>query len=81
VIFKPIEIVDFRRQLKEFGLPEQTIQHLSAVALDLREENVCRSGRCHRNHQWRRASAKVARFLRLPEGNHALLISCAPHKK
>ncbi len=38
MIFKPIEIVDFRRQLKEFGLPEQTIQHLSAVALDFREE-------------------------------------------
>jgi hypothetical protein len=38
VIFKPIEIVDFRRQLKEFGLPERTIQHLSAVALDFREE-------------------------------------------
>jgi hypothetical protein len=31
VIFKPIEIVDFRRQLKEFGLPERTIQHLSPL--------------------------------------------------
>jgi NAD(P)H dehydrogenase (quinone) len=37
VIYKPIEIADFRRQLTEFGLPEQTIQHLCAVALDFRE--------------------------------------------
>ena len=38
MIFKPIEVADCRRQLKEYGLPEQTIQHLSAVALDFREE-------------------------------------------
>jgi NAD(P)H dehydrogenase (quinone) len=37
VIYKPIEIADFRRHLKEFGLPEQTIQHLCAVALDFQE--------------------------------------------
>jgi hypothetical protein len=33
-----IEVADCRRQLKEYGPPEQTIQHLSAVALDFREE-------------------------------------------
>src|SRR5208282_6210361 len=37
VIYKPIEIADFRSRLKEFGLPEQTIQHLCAVALDFQE--------------------------------------------
>jgi NAD(P)H dehydrogenase (quinone) len=37
VIYKPIEIADFRRQLEEFGLPEQTIQHLCAVALDFQK--------------------------------------------
>ena len=34
VIYQPIGIADFHRQLEEFGLPEQTIQHLTAVALD-----------------------------------------------
>ena len=37
VIYKPIEIADFRSRLKEFGLPEQTIQHLCAVALDFQK--------------------------------------------
>jgi len=37
VIYQPIEIADFRRQLKELGRPEQTIQHLCAVALDFQE--------------------------------------------
>jgi NAD(P)H dehydrogenase (quinone) len=34
VIYKPIEVADFRRQLEQLGRPEQTIQHLCAVALD-----------------------------------------------
>jgi NAD(P)H dehydrogenase (quinone) len=34
VIYEPIEIADFRSRLQKFGLPEQTIQHLCAVALD-----------------------------------------------
>jgi hypothetical protein len=33
VIFKPIEIVDFRRQLKEFGLAEQTEGEGRAAAI------------------------------------------------
>src|SRR5271156_5910146 len=37
VIYRPIEIADFRCQLEDFGLPEQTIQHLCAVALDFQE--------------------------------------------
>ena len=37
VIYKPIENADFHRQLEEFGLPEQTIQHLCAVALDFQQ--------------------------------------------
>ena len=37
VIYRPIEIEDFIRQLKENGLPEQTLQHLRAVALDFQE--------------------------------------------
>jgi NAD(P)H dehydrogenase (quinone) len=37
VIYKPIGIADFRRQLEQFGLPEQTIQHLCAVALDFQK--------------------------------------------
>jgi NAD(P)H dehydrogenase (quinone) len=37
VIYEPIGIADFRRQLEQFGLPEQTIQHLCAVALDFQE--------------------------------------------
>jgi NAD(P)H dehydrogenase (quinone) len=32
VIYKPIGIADFRRQLEPFGLPEQTIQNLCPVA-------------------------------------------------
>ena len=37
VIYKPIGIADFRRQLEQFSLPEQTIQHLCAVALNFQE--------------------------------------------
>ncbi|MDF5721559.1 MAG: NmrA family NAD(P)-binding protein [Rhizonema sp. PD37] len=37
VIYEPIGIADFRHQLEQFGLPEQTIQHLCAVALDFQE--------------------------------------------
>jgi uncharacterized protein YbjT (DUF2867 family) len=37
VIYKPIAIADFQRQLEKFGLPERTIQHLCAVALDFQE--------------------------------------------
>jgi NAD(P)H dehydrogenase (quinone) len=37
VIYKPIEITDFQHQLEEFGLPKQTIQHLCAVAVDIRD--------------------------------------------
>jgi hypothetical protein len=37
VIYEPIGIAEFRRQLEQFGLPEQTIQHLCAVALDFQE--------------------------------------------
>jgi NAD(P)H dehydrogenase (quinone) len=37
VIYKPIEIAEFHSQLEDFGLPEQTIQHLCAVALDFQE--------------------------------------------
>ncbi len=37
VTYKPIEIQDFRRQLEQLGRPEQTIQHLCAVALDFRQ--------------------------------------------
>jgi uncharacterized protein YbjT (DUF2867 family) len=37
VIYKPIAIEDFQRQLEEFGLPERTIQHLCAVALDFQQ--------------------------------------------
>jgi NAD(P)H dehydrogenase (quinone) len=36
VIYKPIEIADFQYQLEEFGLPKQTIQHLCAVAVEIR---------------------------------------------
>ena len=35
VTYRPIEIAEFRRQLESFGLPEQTIQHLCAVAKDI----------------------------------------------
>ncbi len=34
IIYEPIQVADFHRQLEDFGLPEQTIQHLCAVALD-----------------------------------------------
>jgi NAD(P)H dehydrogenase (quinone) len=37
VFYKPIEITDFQYQLEEFGLPKQTIQHLCAVAVDIRD--------------------------------------------
>jgi NAD(P)H dehydrogenase (quinone) len=37
VIYTPVGIADFRSQLEQFGLPEQTIQHLCAVALDFQE--------------------------------------------
>jgi uncharacterized protein YbjT (DUF2867 family) len=37
VIYRPIEITDFQFQLEEFGLPQQTIQHLCAVAIDIRD--------------------------------------------
>jgi len=81
VIFKPIEIVDFRRQLREFGLPKQTIQHLSAVTLDFREEIfVGADDVIETINDGGRAQESLV-FLRLPEGNHALLIFCAPHKK
>jgi NAD(P)H dehydrogenase (quinone) len=37
VIYQPIEIADFRRQLEQLGRPKQTIQHLCAVALDCQQ--------------------------------------------
>jgi NAD(P)H dehydrogenase (quinone) len=37
VIYRPIEIADFIQQLRALGLPEQTLQHLRAVALDFQE--------------------------------------------
>lgn len=37
VIYRPIEIADFIQQLRGLGLPEQTLQHLRAVALDFQE--------------------------------------------
>ncbi len=37
VIYKAIEIAEFLRQERDVGLPEQTIQHLAAVALDFQE--------------------------------------------
>jgi NAD(P)H dehydrogenase (quinone) len=37
VIYKPSEIADFIQQLRGLGLPEQTLQHLRAVALDFQE--------------------------------------------
>jgi NAD(P)H dehydrogenase (quinone) len=37
VIYRPIEIADFIQQEREVGLPEQTLQHLRAVALDFQE--------------------------------------------
>ena len=37
VIYRPVEIADFIRQERAVGLPEQTLQHLAAVALDFRE--------------------------------------------
>ncbi len=37
VTYRPIEIGEFRRQLELFGLPEQTIQHLCAVAKDIQD--------------------------------------------
>jgi NAD(P)H dehydrogenase (quinone) len=37
VIYRPIEIANFIQQLRELGLPEQTLQHLRAVALDFQE--------------------------------------------
>jgi len=36
-IYEPIGIADFHRQPEQFGLPEQTIQHLCAVAFDYQE--------------------------------------------
>jgi NAD(P)H dehydrogenase (quinone) len=37
VIYRPIEIAEFIQQEREVGLPEQTLQHLRAVALDFQE--------------------------------------------
>ena len=37
VIYRPIEIADFIQQLRGLGLPEQTLQHLGAVAQDFQE--------------------------------------------
>ena len=36
VVYEPIEIPDYRRQLERLGMPEQMIQHLCAVAEDYR---------------------------------------------
>jgi NAD(P)H dehydrogenase (quinone) len=37
VTYKPIEIEEYIQQETEVGLPEQTLQHLRAVALDFQE--------------------------------------------
>ncbi len=37
VIYRPVDIADFIHQERAVGLPEQTLQHLAAVALDFQE--------------------------------------------
>ena len=36
IVYEPMEIPDYRRQLEQVGMPEQMIQHLCAVAEDYR---------------------------------------------
>jgi hypothetical protein len=82
VIFKPIEVADCRRQLKEYGLPPAnnsasfrrctlTFGKKMFVGADDVIETINDGGRAQESLV----------FCRLPEGNHALLIFCAAHKK
>ena len=36
IVYQPMEIAEYRRQLEQVGMPDQTIQHLCAVAEDYR---------------------------------------------
>ena len=36
IVYQPMEVEPYRTQLQARGMPEQTIQHLCAVALDYR---------------------------------------------
>jgi hypothetical protein len=63
------------------GLPEQTIQHLSAVAFDFREEMfVGADDVIETINDGGRAQESLV-FCVCPRATRHLLISCAPHKK